>query len=65
MTNSIRSNLTKNDIISEIKLSISADYLDNKKVFLLVEGNSDVLFLKKFVNEYVELLESFSGKKRR
>lgn len=49
------------DIISEIKLSISADYLE-KKVFLLVEGNSDVLFLKKFVNEYVELLESFSGK---
>lgn len=61
MTNSIRSNLNKEDIISEIKLSISADYLE-KKVFLLVEGNSDVLFLKKFVNEYVELLESFSGK---
>ena len=62
MTNSIRSNLNKDEIISEIKLSMNADYLENKKVFLLVEGNSDVLFLKKFANEDVELLESFSGK---
>ena len=42
-------------------MSMSADYLD-KKVFLLVEGSSDILFLKKFLNENVDVLESFSGK---
>ena len=40
---------------------MSADYL-NKKIFLLVEGSSDILFLKKFLNEHVDILESFSGK---
>lgn len=62
MKNSIRTNLTKKDIISEIKLSMSADYLETNKVFLLVEGNSDVLFWNKFLNEHVDILESFSGK---
>ena len=61
MTNSIRTKITKEDIISDIKMSMSADYLD-KKVFLLVEGSSDILFLKKFLNENVDILESFSGK---
>ena len=40
--NSIRSNLDKNYIISSIKL------LKNSKVTLIVEGQDDILFFKKF-----------------
>lgn len=58
-TNSIKSNLTKEDVISEIKLSLGSG---NRGVIIIVEGNDDIRFLKSIVNSDVEILESFSGK---
>lgn len=37
-SNSIRSNLTKEDIISDITLCMGAD-IDRKNIYLLVEGD--------------------------
>lgn len=55
--NSIREVLNKDDIISSIKL------LRNSKFILIVEGQDDILFFKKFIeNNQVEIYESFSGK---
>lgn len=61
MSNSIRSNLTKADIISEIKLSIGAD-IGKEYTFLLVEGIDDIKFWRGMVTEKVMIYESFSGK---
>jgi Protein of unknown function (DUF4435) len=61
VTNSIRANLTKNDIISEIKLSLGAD-VKKEKTFLLVEGTEDIKFWRGMINEEVLIFESFSGK---
>ncbi|PYE47864.1 hypothetical protein HUB98_24445 [Paenibacillus barcinonensis] len=61
MSNSVRSNLTKEDIVSEIKLSIGADI--NKEItYLIVEGSDDIKFWKSMSNDSVVILESFSGK---
>lgn len=61
MSNSVRANLTKEDIISEIKLSMGADI--NKEItYLIVEGSDDIKFWKSILNESVIILESFSGK---
>lgn len=60
-TNSIRENLTKTDIISEIRLSLGAD-IKNELVFMLVEGLDDIKFWRNIVNDRVVILESFSGK---
>lgn len=55
--NSIREALNKDDIISSIKL------LKNSKFILVVEGQDDILFFKKFIEDsQVEMYESFSGK---
>lgn len=61
MSNSIRDNLTKVDIVSEIRLSLSAD-IERENVFLLVEGQDDVKFLKGVSSDNVIIFESFSGK---
>ena len=60
-TNSIRTNLNKDTIISEIKLSIGAD-TEKKKAFVVVEGIDDIKFLKKFCCDTTTMYESFSGK---
>lgn len=60
-TNSIKKNLTKDSIISNIKLLLGAD-IEKKKAFIVVEGEDDIKFLRKFVEENVTLYESFSGK---
>ena len=57
--NSIRSTITKKDIISEIKLFLSAN--KTKKV-IIVEGQDDYKFLRKFIKNDVLLKESFTGK---
>lgn len=55
--NSIRNALDKDYIISSIKL------LKNSNPTLIVEGQDDILFFKKFIkNNQVEIYESFSGK---
>lgn len=60
-TNSIRTNLSKDTTISEIKLLLGADREKVKKI-VVVEGEDDTIFLSKFFNEDVILFESFSGK---
>ncbi len=61
-TNSIKSNLTKETIISEIKL-LSGTKNNEDKVYIIVEGEDDIKFLKKFLKANVIIYESFSGKK--
>ena len=61
-TNSIKSNLTKETIISEIKL-LSGTKNNEDKVYIIVEGEDDIKFFKKFLKANVIIYESFSGKK--
>ncbi|MHB8127198.1 MAG: hypothetical protein ACYDEJ_16510 [Desulfitobacteriaceae bacterium] len=60
-TNSIKANLSKDDIISEIKLSLGFD-VRREHTFLIVEGNDDLKFWRNFASEKVTLFDSFSGK---
>lgn len=57
--NSIRDNLTKDGIISTIRMSLSADPL---KPIILVEGTDDIAFLQHVCKENVYITESYSGK---
>lgn len=61
-TNSIRENLSREDIISEIWLSLGAD-IHKQCVFLVVEGEDDIRFIRGKVNSNVTLFESHSGKR--
>ena len=59
--NSIRSNLSKDDIISDIVLSMGADiYREN--IYILLEGEDDISFLHPYVADNVLLYESYDGK---
>lgn len=60
-TNSIINNLDKDSMISTIKLLLSDD-IDKKHIFIVVEGDDDVKFLKRFLNNNVKIVESYSGK---
>lgn len=60
-TNSIRSNLNKEDIIATIKLTLSAD-LKKQKIVVVVEGEDDIIFLKSKFQPNVDIYESYSGK---
>lgn len=59
--NSIRCNLSKEDIIAEIRLTLSADF-EHKKGIVVVEGEDDILFFNGKLHPDVDLRESFSGK---
>lgn len=60
--NSIRSNLTKDYIISDLRLSLSDD-IYREKVFIVVEGEDDIKFLKSYFNDDTTVLyESYDGK---
>lgn len=60
--NSIRSNLTKDYIISDLRLSLSDD-IYREKVFVVVEGEDDIKFLKSYLNGNTTVLyESYDGK---
>ncbi|OOM74465.1 hypothetical protein CLPUN_39180 [Clostridium puniceum] len=59
--NSIRDNLSKGEIISEIRLSLTHEIMRNY-IFIVVEGKDDIKFWKKFISDNVILFESFSGK---
>lgn len=60
--NSIRNNLTKEDIISDIHLTLGAD-VNRNHVVVIVEGNDDLKFFKhEFKNENTYLYESYDGK---
>lgn len=60
--NSIRTNLSKDSTISEIRLCKSAD-ITHKWVHLIVEGPDDIRFFRCNTSEKVILYESYSGKK--
>lgn len=60
-TNSIIDNLDKKTMISTIKLLLSND-IDKKDIFIVVEGDDDVKFIKKFLNNTVKIVKSYSGK---
>lgn len=62
VNNSIRSNLTKDYIISDLRLSLSDD-IYREKVFIVVEGEDDIKFLKSCFNDDTTVLyESYDGK---
>lgn len=58
--NSIRRNLKREDIISEIKLLCGEDY-KKVKTFVIVEGDDDLKFIKNKFNSNAYGFESFSG----
>lgn len=60
-TNSIKANLTKDSIISDIKLLLGAD-INKENVYVVVEGDDDIKFLRRYLNSNVTIYESFSGK---
>lgn len=60
MGNSIRDNLSKTDIINEIRLTLSTG---KDLIVFLVEGKDDIDFMNLFINKDVLVRESYSGKK--
>lgn len=60
--NSIRINLNKESILSEIRLLQSANY-KHKYTHIIVEGINDIRFFQNNISNRVFLYESFSGKK--
>ena len=60
-TNSIKANLTKDSIISDIKLLLGAD-INKENIYVVVEGDDDIKFLRRYLNSNVTIYESFSGK---
>lgn len=59
--NSIRENLTKEDIIADIRLTLAADF-EHKKTVVIVEGEDDIAFFNGKLDPNVDIHESFSGK---
>lgn len=59
--NSIRENLTKEDIIADIRMTLAADF-EHKKSIVIVEGEDDITFFNGKLSSDVDLHESFSGK---
>lgn len=60
-SNSIVSNLDCKSIISTLRLALGAD-IERKLTFLIVEGEDDSKFLRKFCSNSVTIYESYSGK---
>lgn len=59
--NSIKAHLSKEDIISDIRMSLNADILKEVSA-LVVEGEDDLTFFTGKITSDVYLYESFSGK---
>lgn len=59
--NSIRSNLSKDDIISDISLCLGAD-IHRENVYLIVEGEDDISLIHPYLSDNVLLYESYDGK---
>ena len=60
-TNSIKTCLNKDSIISDIKLLLGAD-INKENVYVVVEGEDDTKFLRRYLDSNVMIYESFSGK---
>lgn len=59
--NSIRTNLSKEDIISDIRMTLGADFL-REECILVVEGEDDLTFFTGKLSSKAYMYESFSGK---
>lgn len=59
MNNSIKDNITKEDIISEIDLIYNSD---KNNTCIVVEGQTDNCLLKSFISKNTHIFESYSGK---
>ena len=59
--NSIRNNLSKDDIISDIILSMGAD-INHRNVYILVEGEDDISLIHPYITDNVMVYESYDGK---
>lgn len=60
-SNSIKNNLSKEDMISDILLCMGAD-IHRENIYLLVEGEDDIKFLRPFLADNVYIYESYDGK---
>ena len=60
-SNSIKDNLSKEDMISDILLCLGAD-IHRENIYLLVEGEDDIKFLRPFLADNVYIYESYDGK---
>lgn len=60
-SNSIKDNLSKEDMISDILLCLGAD-IHKENIYLLVEGEDDIKFLRPFLTDNVYIYESYDGK---
>lgn len=60
-SNSIKDNLSKEDMISDILLCLGAD-IHKENIYLLVEGEDDIKFLRPFLADNVYIYESYDGK---
>lgn len=56
--NSIQSNLTKDDLIAEIRLTLGADFKREHTV-IIVEGEDDISFFYGKLSSNVDIRESF------
>ena len=61
MRNSIRDNITKDEIIAEIRMELDADITHSLSV-VVVEGIDDLTFFRGKLAQNVDIKESFSGK---
>lgn len=59
--NSIKDNLSKEDMISDILLCLGAD-IYRESIYLIVEGGDDIRFLQSFLADNVYIYESYDGK---
>ena len=60
-SNSIKDNLSKEHKISDILLCLGAD-IHKENIYLLVEGEDDIKFLRPFLTDNVYIYESYDGK---
>lgn len=60
-SNSIKDNLSKEDMISDIILCLGAD-VHEEDIYLVVEGEDDIKFLRSFLADNVYIYESYDGK---
>lgn len=59
--NSIKDNLSKEDMISDILLCLGAD-IHRENIYLVVEGSDDIKFLRSFLADNVYIYDSYDGK---
>lgn len=60
-SNSIRCNMSKDDITADIRMTLGADY-NHQKAIVVVEGKDDITFFNGKLSDNVDIYESFSGK---